>query len=102
MDRGAIAHTLRSFIKENYLLGKEFAFGDGDSFLEYSIIDSIGILQLVTFLQDTYGITVHDSELLPENLDSIDAVTAFLCRKRDGAAPAGSPAAAQAVPGERA
>ncbi len=102
MDRGAIASTLRSFIQENYLLGRDFAFADGDSFLEQSIIDSIGILQLVTFLQDTYGIAVQDSELLPENLDSIDAVTAFVCRKRDGAAPSASPAASQGSPGERA
>ncbi|MBP1775157.1 MAG: acyl carrier protein [candidate division NC10 bacterium] len=102
MERGAIANTLRSFITENYLLGRDFTFADGDSFLEHSIIDSIGILQLVTFLQDTYGITVQDSELLPENLDSIDAVTAYLCRKLDGAASAGSPAGSQGAPGERA
>jgi acyl carrier protein len=102
MERGAIANTLRSFIQENYLLGRDFTFADGDSFLEHSIIDSIGILQLVTFLQDTYGITVQDSELLPENLDSIDAVTAYLCRKLDGAASEGSPAGSQGAPGERA
>jgi len=101
MDRRTIRHTLRGFIQENYLLGREFTFADGDSFLEHSIIDSIGILQLVTFLQDTYGVTVHDSELLPENLDSIDAIAAFLGRKLDGAASAGAPAAAQGAPGDR-
>ena len=102
MERVTIANTLRSFIKENYLLGRDFPFADGDSFLEHSIIDSIGILQLVTFLQDTYGITVQDDELLPENLDSVNAVTAYLCRKLDGTPSEDSPAASQGAPGERA
>ncbi len=93
MERAVIANTLRRFIVENYLLGGDFTFADDDSFLEHSIIDSIGILQLVTFLQETYGITVRDEELLPENLDSVNAVTAYLCRKLDGAATKPSPAA---------
>jgi acyl carrier protein len=102
MEKAAITNTLRGFIAENYLLGREFVFADDDSFLEHSIIDSIGILQLVTFLQETYGITVKDDELLPENLDSVNAVTAYLCRKLDGAATKPSPAALQNAPGERA
>ncbi len=102
MERTTIANTLRGFIAENYLLGRDFAFADDDSFLEHSIIDSIGILQLVTFLQETYGITVQDDELLPENLDSVNAVTAYLCRKLDGAGGKSSPATSQNAPGERA
>jgi acyl carrier protein len=102
MERAAIANALRRFIKENYLLGRDFSFTDDDSFLEHSIVDSIGILQLATFLQDTYGITVQDEELLPENLDSINAVTAYLCRKLDGAASHDAPTASQTAPGERA
>jgi acyl carrier protein len=84
MDRATIAKGVRGFIAENYLLGRDYRFEDSDSFFDHSIIDSIGILQLVTFLQDTYGITVEDEELIPQNLDSIDAVSAFLCRKLDG------------------
>jgi acyl carrier protein len=100
MDRVTIAKTLRGFIKENYLLGRDYTFEDSDSFLEHSIIDSIGILQLVTFLHDTYGITVKDEELLPENLDSVNAVTAYLCRKLNGAATGDSPSVSQRLPGE--
>ena len=102
MERVAIANTLRRFIKENYLLGRDFIFADDDSFLEHSIIDSIGILQLVTFLQDTYGITVRDEELLPENLDSVNAVTAYLWRKLDGTSSHDASAASQGAPGDRA
>ena len=86
MDRAAIAKALRSFIKENYLLGRDYTFEDTDSFLEHSIIDSIGILQLVTFLQEAYGVKVEDEELVPENLDSINAISAYLCRKLTDAA----------------
>jgi len=50
-------------------------------FLEEGIIDSTGILELVTFLEEEYSITVEDEELVPENLDSINNVTAFLERK---------------------
>jgi len=102
MESATVANTLRRFITENYLLGRDFTFADDDSFLEHSIIDSIGILQLVTFLQDTYGITVRDEELLPENLDSVNAVTAYLCRKLDGASSEGSPAGLQGMRGARA
>ena len=102
MESVTVANTLRKFIKENYLLGRDFTFADDDSFLEHSIIDSIGILQLVTFLQDTYGITVRDEELLPENLDSVNAVTAYLCRKLDGASSKDASTASQGAPGERA
>ncbi len=102
MENATIANTLRGFIAENYLLGRNFAFADDDSFLEHSIIDSIGILQLVTYLQETYGITVQDNELLPENLDSVNAVTAYLCRKLNGAAAKPSSATSQNAPGEHA
>jgi acyl carrier protein len=76
---------VRRFIVENYLLGRDFSFEDSDSFFDHSIIDSIGVLQLVTFLQDMYGVKVEDAELTPQNLDSIDAVSGYLCRKLAGA-----------------
>jgi acyl carrier protein len=100
MDSGGIASALRIFIKENYLLGRDYTFGDGDSFLEHSIIDSIGILQLVTFLQDTFGITVKDEELLPENLDSVNSVTEYLCRKLNSTTTRDSSSILDSVPGE--
>ena len=51
------------------------------SFLEEGIIDSTGILELVTYLEDEYSITVEDEELVPENLDSISNVASYLERK---------------------
>ena len=52
------------------------------SFLEQGIIDSTGMLELVMFLETTYGIKVSDDELVPENLDSLNKVAAFIDRKR--------------------
>lgn len=72
---------LRQFVVQNFLFGDEKPFGDNDSLLQNNIIDSTGILELVHHLEQTYGITVEDHELLPENLDSVDNVVSFLVRK---------------------
>jgi acyl carrier protein len=78
---------LRQFIIENFLFGKEDApLASGDSLLELGIIDSTGVLELVSFLEQKYGFTIHDEELVPENLDSIDRLVQFVRRKAEIAA----------------
>ena len=72
---------VRSFVVSNYLLGREEAFGDDDSFQEQGIIDSTGILELVSHLERTYGIEILDEELNPDNLDSVNKIAAYLTRK---------------------
>jgi acyl carrier protein len=75
---------LRSFITENFLFGQDDVCLTGDtSFLEGGIIDSTGILELIAFLERTYGIRLTDQELVPENLDSLNRLTAFISRKVD-------------------
>lgn len=59
-------------------------FTDSDSFLESGIIDSSGVLQLVSYLEETYGITVEDDGLTPDNFDSVNFVAAYLSRKLNG------------------
>ena len=73
--------AIRDFVVENFLFGAANGLKDDTSFLEEGIIDSTGILELVTYLEDEFSITVEDEELIPENLDSIDNVTAYLGRK---------------------
>ena len=75
------AETLRGFIVENFLFGEGNGLADDTSFLESGIIDSTGILELITFLEETYGIKIEDDELVPENLDSISNVSRFLRQK---------------------
>ena len=73
--------AIREFVVENFLFGEANGLKDDTSFLEEGIIDSTGILELVTYLEDEFSITVEDEELIPENLDSIGNVTNFLERK---------------------
>ena len=72
---------IKAFIVENFLFGKADGLEDDTSFLEEGIIDSTGVLELVSFLEEEYGIAVEDEELIPENLDSINNVTKYLERK---------------------
>jgi acyl carrier protein len=72
---------IREFIIENFLFGNANGLKDETSFLEEGIIDSTGVLELVTFLEENFSIQVDDEELIPENLDSIDNVSAYLERK---------------------
>ena len=76
-----IKTKIRSFIIENFLFGDDNGLKDDTSFLEEGIIDSTGILELVTFLEDEFSITVEDEELIHENLDSIGNVANFIQRK---------------------
>lgn len=72
---------------ENFLLGDDLQTLPGDaSLIEAGIIDSTGVLELVGFLERTYGLRVADDELVPENLDSIDRVVRFVEAKRSASA----------------
>jgi len=73
--------AIREFIVENFLFGESNGLEEDTSFLEEGIIDSTGILELVTFLEEKFSISVKDDELVPENLDSINNVESYLLRK---------------------
>ena len=78
-----IAQEIRDFIVENFLFGEsDNGLQDTDSLLDKGIIDSTGVLELVSFLEQTYEMQVEDEELIPENLDSIANVTEYIERKR--------------------
>ena len=76
-EAAPIHDTVRRFLAEVF-----FVDGlDADaSFLEQGIIDSTGMLELVMFIESTYGIKIADDELVPENLDSLNRVAAFIER----------------------
>jgi acyl carrier protein len=82
---------IRSFILTSFLFtDDESKLKNHDSLLEQGIMDSTGVLELVGFLESQFGIKVADDELVPENLDSVDRIVAFVGRKQ----PAQSRAAA--------
>ena len=87
MDEGEAAvnvrDRIRSFISENFFIE---GFADDASFLRESILDSLGMLELVGFLEREFQLHVTETELVPENLDSLDLAAAFVERKRQNAA----------------
>lgn len=62
---------IRDFIIQNFCFGRDPGLKDDSSFLELGIIDSTGVLELVASLENAYGISIDDVELIPENLDSV-------------------------------
>jgi len=77
----AIEQEIRTFILDNFLMGREDILSNNDSFLEKGIFDSTGILELVSFLEHRYNIELEPEELVPENLDSVSSLARFLQRK---------------------
>jgi acyl carrier protein len=71
--------TIRDFLIS--LVGKDVPFSDNDSLITSQMIDSLNVVRLIVFLQETYDIEFDSEELIPENLDSIQAITLFLERK---------------------
>lgn len=74
-----ISSKIRGFILENVLIGSdETALDDNDSFLEKGIIDSTGILELVSYLEEEFEIEVKDDELVPDNFDSVSRLAGYI------------------------
>lgn len=73
---------LRSYILENFMFGSSpEELDDNDSLLETGVLDSTGVLELVLHLEQTYGIAVDGNELVPENIDTVHRLQAFLEKK---------------------
>ena len=79
--QATFTEEVRSFVVDNFLLGKGEGFSNDASFLEQGVIDSTGILELVSFLEENYRIEITQEELNPENLDSINRIGVYLSRK---------------------
>ncbi len=82
-----VRQQVRRYILENYLFSTDGGdLNDQDSLITRGIIDSTGALEVIHFLEETFGISVAEDEMVPENLDSVAQILAFLERKT-GAAP---------------
>ncbi|MDB4956841.1 MAG: hypothetical protein JWO36_4410 [Myxococcales bacterium] len=73
---------LREFVATNYYVPDKTKLDDSVSFLTTGILDSTGVLELVEFVEEAFGISVTDEDLVPDNFDSIGKVVAFIARKR--------------------
>jgi len=78
--------TLRTLILEDYLFtDDESALTDDMSFLNEGILDSMGILEIIMFLEERFQVTVAEDEMVPQNLDSINNLLGYIERKRKAA-----------------
>ncbi|ANO50951.1 MAG: acyl carrier protein [Woeseia sp.] len=74
---------VKDFILENYLFtDDQSAIGEDDSLLERGIVDSTGMLEIIMFIEEELGVKVEDEEMVPENLDSVNRIAAFVARKQ--------------------
>ncbi|MBK6898332.1 MAG: acyl carrier protein [bacterium] len=78
-----LRQQIRGFVVENFLFGDGAPLKDDQmSLLDNGIMDSVGVMELVAFLEGDLGLGIDDQELVPENLDSIDNLVGFVTRKR--------------------
>ncbi len=79
-----IENKIRQFLVENFVLSEQVdEMGFDESFLENGVVDSTGILELVFFAEDQFGIQIDTSEVLPENFDSINRLAAYIRHKQN-------------------
>jgi len=77
-----IKEQVRTFVTSNFYVADPTMLEDEASLLDRGIIDSTGVLEVIFFIEETFGITVEDSEMLPDNLDSIERIASFVALKK--------------------
>ncbi len=80
-----IQAKVRSFIKSNFYVPDTLKLGDDTSLLESGIVDSTGVMEIVAYLQSDFNIDVPDRDLIPDNLDSIGKISAYIERMNKAA-----------------
>jgi acyl carrier protein len=78
-----LQQQIRDFVATNFYVADPNSLEDRTSLLDQGIIDSTGVLEVIMFIETTFGVTVEDSEMLPENLDSIERIASYVGRKKE-------------------
>ena len=90
-----VEQEVRTFLADNFSLGRDVSHLSGSqSLTERGFIDSVGIVEVLTFLETQYDIRINDDETVPENIDTIDNIVRFIGAKRDAREAASSDARA--------
>jgi acyl carrier protein len=74
--------SVREFVTSNFFVQDAASLTDSASLLDLGVVDSTGVLEIMGFLEGTFGVAVEDDEIVPDNLDSIERIAAFVERKR--------------------
>ncbi|MFA7430759.1 MAG: acyl carrier protein [Rhodospirillaceae bacterium] len=86
-----IKAIVRGYIVTNFLFGDGASLNDSASLLEAGALDSTGVMEMVAFLEDRFGIVVKDVDLVPENLDSVDRIATFVAAATTAQMAGGTP-----------
>lgn len=82
-----IEDQIKDYIVKNLLFSdNSFPYGEDVSFLEEGIVDSVGVMELVTFVEENFRVQVEDLDITPENFDSVSKIAAYVRRKNSQAA----------------
>ncbi len=76
-----IVADVRAFLRENFMMD-DASLDDGASFMANHVLDSTGFIELISFVEERFGLQVKDEEMLPENFDSLRNIEAYVTRKR--------------------
>jgi len=87
-DDRSIEEKIRRFVAANLLFDDHARYSDEASFLREGIIDSMGVMELVSFVQAAFGLEVSPREVTPENFDSVSRLARFIRSKQAAAPPA--------------
>jgi acyl carrier protein len=79
-----VEQQVRDFIAQNFVMAEAADLAADQSLMEARLIDSTGVLELVAFLEEAFGVQVSDADLVPENLDTIGSIVAYVQRKTGG------------------
>lgn len=85
MTRSEISAKVRAFVTSNFYVAADDTLSDEASLLDQGLIDSTGVLEVVGFLEEAFGVQVADEDMVPDNLDSISRIAAYVERKRPAA-----------------
>jgi acyl carrier protein len=78
-----VESTLKEFIQGNFLACKGMTeIANEDSLLDTGLVDSAGVFELASFMERTFGVELDDTDIIPENFESINSLSAFIRRKR--------------------
>ena len=76
-----VEEKVRNYIAENILFSNNYPYSDETSFLENGVVDSMNVMELVAYVEDSFGVDVADNEIVPANFDSIKNLSSYLHSK---------------------
>lgn len=81
IQQDEIQNTIREFILQQFPTARKRGIGDDESLLEQGVIDSLGVLEIVKFIESQFEITLSDEEMVADHFDSIPAMARLVCAK---------------------